>query len=308
MKKQSVAIVGAGLIGCSWAAYYASHGLQVNVCDVQEGYQQNARARISKLAAEIPNVDEEKAVEQISFFTSIEEAVRDVDLVQENGPERSDIKQQMFADFERFAPESALLASSSSGTVPAVLSAKMEAPERALIGHPVNPAHLLPVVEICGGQDTPIKLVERLEKFYRDCGRVTATLNKPIDGFVTNRLQTALVREAIHLVGEGIVNVKDLDSLFMASLGVRWASIGPFLTGQLGGGKGGFRGIAENILSSLFTSMGFEPVSKETLEMLEQQTNQFYPMEKMKEFATVRDERQKAVLDIQSKHPLPTKD
>ena len=308
MKKQTVAVVGAGLIGCSWAAYYAAHGLKVNVSDVQEGYEENARARISTLAAEIPNVDLEKALERISFFTSIEEAVAGVDLVQENGPERADIKQQMFADFERFAPESALLASSSSGTVPAVLSAKMKAPERALIGHPVNPAHLLPVVEICGGENSPKELIERLENFYRDCGRVTATLNKPIDGFVTNRLQTALVREAIHLVGEGIVNVHDLDQLFIASLGVRWASIGPFLTGQLGGGTGGFRGIAENILSSLFASMGFDPVSKETLEMLEQQTNQFYPMEKMKEFATVRDERQKAILDIQSSHPLPTKD
>ena len=214
----------------------------------------------------------------------------------------------MFADFERFAPGDALLVSSSSGIVPADLSVKMKAPERALIGHPANPAHLLPVVEICGGQNTPRALVEKLENFYRDCGRVTATLNKPIEGFVINRLQTALLREAIHLVGEGVVNVKDLDSLFMASLGVRWASIGPFLTGQLGGGEGGFRGIAEKILSSLFASMGFESISNETLDMLEQQTNQFYPMEKMKEFAQVRDERQKAVLDTQKNHPLPPND
>ncbi|NIK93255.1 hydroxylacyl-CoA dehydrogenase [Mangrovimonas sp. CR14] len=307
-KEQTVAVVGAGVIGCSWAAYYAVKGYKVNVSDVKEGYQENARVRISTLAAEIPNTDVEKAMEQVSFFTSIKEAVKGVDLVQENGPERVDIKQQMFADFEGFAPEKALLVSSSSGTVPADLSAKMVAPERALIGHPANPAHLLPVVEICGGQNTPRALVERLEKFYRDCGRVTATLNKPIEGFVINRLQTSLLREAIHLVGEGVVNVKDLDSLFMASLGVRWASIGPFLTGQLGGGEGGFRGITENILSSLFASMGFESISIETLDMLEQQTNQFYPMDKMKAFAKVRDERQKAVLEIQKSHPLPTND
>jgi ketoreductase RED1 len=150
--------------------------------------------------------------------------------------------------------------------------------------------------------------VERLESFYRDCGRVTATLRKPIDGFVINRLQTALVRETIHLVGEGVVDVRDLDELMMASLGVRWASVGPFLTGQLGGGDGGFRGIAENILSSLFASMGYEPVSTEALEMLEQQTGEHYPMAAMRDFARVRDERQLAILDIQRRHPLPMKD
>ena len=308
MQKKSVAVVGAGLIGSSWAAYYATHGLNVNLCDVLEGFQDKAKARIRSLAAEIPDANVEEAMNRISYFNSLEEAVKDVDLVQENGPEVIEIKQQMFVDFEKFAPRKALLVSSSSGIVPADLSAKMNEPERALIGHPVNPAHLLPVVEICGGQDTPLVLIKHLEKFYQDCGRVTALLKKPIDGFVTNRLQTALVREAIHLVGEGVVDVKDLDNLLMTSLGVRWASIGPFLTGQLGGGEGGFRGITERILTPLFASMGYDPVSKETLDLLEEQTNEHYPMEKMKEFAKVRDERQQAVLDIQSAKPLPTKD
>lgn len=308
MTERSVAVVGAGVIGCSWAAYYAVHGLRVNVSDVKDGYQDGAKARIRSLAAELPNADVDTAMKRVSFFTSIEEAVEGVALVQENGPERADIKQQMFADFERFAPDDALLVSSSSGIVPADLSARMNAPERALIGHPANPAHLLPVVEICGGEDSPRALVERLENFYRDCGRVTATLNKPIDGFVINRLQTALMREAIHLVGEGVVNARGLDDLMMASLGVRWASIGPFLTGQLGGGEGGFRGIAENILTPLFVSMGYKPLSRETLDTLERQTGEYYPMPKMKEFAGARDERQLAILEIQRRHPLPSSD
>ena len=305
MAQRNVAVVGAGLIGCSWAAYYAAHGFEVRVSDVQDGYQDAAEKRISLLAAELPDADAGEVLERLSFFTSIEQAVEGVELVQENGPENAGIKQQMFADFERFAPSDALLVSSSSGIVPDDLGAGMNAPERALIGHPANPAHLLPVVEICGGKNSPRALVQRLENFYRECGRVTATLNKPIDGFVINRLQSALVREAIHLVGEGVVDVRDLDRLFMASLGVRWASIGPFLTGQLGGGEGGFRGIAEKILSSLFASMGYEPVARETLEMLEQQTGEFYPIARTKEFAKVRDERQLAILEIQRLHPLP---
>ena len=308
MAERTVAVVGAGLIGCSWAAYYAAHGLEVRVSDVKDGYQDRAKARIRSLVAELPDVDVDDALARVAFFTSLEEAVEGVELVQENGPERVEIKQQMFADFERFAPGDALLVSSSSGIVPADLSARMKAPERALIGHPANPAHLLPVVEICGGEDTPRELVQRLENFYRDCGRVIATLNKPIEGFVTNRLQSALVREAIHIVGEGVVSVRDLDQLFMASLGVRWASVGPFLAGQLGGGDGGFRGLAEGIMSPLFASMGFEPVSKETLDMLEQQTGEYYPMEKAKEFARVRDERQLAVLETQRRYPLPSSD
>ncbi|MGW8281857.1 MAG: 3-hydroxyacyl-CoA dehydrogenase NAD-binding domain-containing protein [Gemmatimonadota bacterium] len=305
MADRTVAVVGAGLIGCSWAAYYAAHGLRVRVSDVQEGYQDTAAAKIASLAGELPGVDGEEAMKRVKFFTSIGKAVEGVELVQENGPEKAEIKQQMFADFERYAPDDALLVSSSSGIVPSILSARMTAPGRALIGHPINPAHLLPVVEICGGQDSPRELVERLEKFYRDCGRVTATLNKPINGFVINRLQVALVREAMHLVGEGVVDVHDLDQLFVASLGVRWASIGPFLTGQLGGGDGGIRGIAERILSTLFASMGYEPIPPETVDKIGQQTDEQYPMAKMKDFARVRDERQLAVLDIQRRYPLP---
>ncbi len=308
MNNQKVAVVGAGVIGCSWSAYYAAHGHSVNIYDVQKGYQESAKERIRSLASEIPNVNEEEVLQRVSFYSSLEDAIAGIDLIQENGPERKEIKQQLFADFEQYAPAKALLVSSSSGIVPADISAKMKVPERALIGHPVNPAHLLPVVEICGGQNTPPALVKRLEKFYQDCGRVTAVLKKPIDGFVINRLQSALMYEAIHLVGKGVVNVKDLDSLMMASLGVRWASIGPFLTGQLGGGDGGFRGIAEKILSSLFASMGLDPISPQTLDMLEKQTNRSYPMDDIQQFAEVRDERQNAILNIQKNHPLPIKD
>ncbi len=305
MTQKTVSVIGAGLIGCSWAAYFAVHGLAVRIFDVRDDYEDTTAERVRSLAAELPHSKVDEAMTRVSFFTSLEEAVQGADLVQENGPEKPEIKARLFADLEKLADPDTLLVSSSSGIPPELLGAEMSVPERAMIGHPFNPAHLLPVVEICASPEAPVTQVDRLTAFYRDCGRLTATLKKPIAGFVINRLQAAMVREAIAIVEEGVVDAQELDNLVMGSLGVRWASVGPFLTGQLGGGAGGFRGIAENILSTLFAAMDLPPMSKETLDLLEAQTTRGYPMEKIDAFARARDARQLAILDIQNRNPLP---
>lgn len=308
MTDKTIAVIGAGVIGCSWSAYYSHKGYRVKVSDVQEGYQDRAEARVRVLVGEIPHANVDEALGRITFCSSLDEAVDGCDVVQENSPEIAELKGKLFADLERAAPGNALLVSSSSGIPPEVLGAKMQSPERAMIGHPFNPAHLLPVVEICAAETAPRLQVKQLEDFYRECGRVTAILKKPISGFVINRLQAALVREAIHIVDEGVVDVCELDDLVMASLGVRWASVGPFLTGQLGGGEQGFRGITEHILASLFASMGLPEVSKATLVTMDEQTCAKYPMAKIDAFAKSRDARQLDILDSQERHPLPTQE
>lgn len=308
MSQQTVAIIGAGVIGCGWSAYYAERGLQVRVFDVRAGYERDAREKIEAQIAELHPADVAAAAQRVAYFSTIEEAVEGADLVQENGPERPELKQALFADLERLSSSECLLVSSSSGLPPDVIGATMKAPERALIGHPFNPPHLLKVVEVCAAVDAPEELVERLMDFYRSAGRVAVRLKKPIPGFVINRLQAAVLHEAIHIVEEGVVDMQGLDELVMNSLGVRWASIGPFLTGQLGGGAGGLRGIVENILSSLFDGMGLSRTSDETLAMLDGQAGRIYPMKQIGDFAAVRDDRQREILKVQKRNPLPTSD
>lgn len=306
MSTETVAIVGAGVIGGSYAAWYAAKGYQVRIFDARDGYESALREHLRTCISEIPSSNVDEAMARVSCFTTLEEAVKGADLVQENGPETVDFKQSMYADLERLCGNETLLASSSSGITPEVIGAKMKSPERAMIGHPFNPPHVLPIVEVCAAPDAPDELVARLLDFYERADRVAVRLNKPIDGFVTNRLQYVFIREAVRLVEEGVVDVEGLDKIVMASLGTRWASVGPFLAGQLGGGAGGVRGILENIFGRLADAMGLEPISTKALEMLDEQCGRAYPLDQSGKFAAVRDVRQLAVLDVQKKNPLPS--
>ena len=306
MKQETVAIVGAGNIGCSFAAWFAAKGYQVRIFDVRDNYESAVRKMLGTQLSEMPLVNVDEAQERISCFTTLEETCEGADLVQENGPEKVDFKQKVYADLEKFCGSETLFASSSSGITPEVIGTKMKSPQRAMIGHPFNPPHVLPIVEVCAAPSAPDELVSRLLDFYERAERVAVRLNKPIDGFVSNRLQYVVQREAIHLVEEGIVDMEGLDKIVMASLGVRWACVGPFLAGQLGGGAGGMRGLLVNIFARLDEPMGLEPLSTETLEMIEEKAGKTYPLNRSGEFAAVRDKRQLAVLDAQKKNPQPS--
>ena len=224
MAKETVTIVGAGVIGCSYAAWYAAKGYPVRIFDVRDDYESGVRKMLRTQISEMPGSNVEEAMESISCLTTLEEACEGADMVQENGPENVDFKQSMYADLEKLCGSETLFASSSSGITPEVIGAKMKSPERAMIGHPFNPPHVLPLVEVCAAPDAPDELVQRLLDFYERADRIAVRLKKPIDGFVTNRLQYVFQREAIHIVKEGIVDVADLDRIVMASLGARRAA------------------------------------------------------------------------------------
>ena len=305
MKDETVTIVGAGVIGCSYAAWFAAKGYTVRVFDVRDNYESAVREMLRTQLSEMPATNVDEAQARISCCTTLDAACEGADLVQENGPETVDFKQTMYADLEKLCGSETLFASSSSGITPEVIGARMQSPERAMIGHPFNPPHVLPIVEVCAAPDAPDALVQRLLDFYERADRVAVRLNKPIDGFVSNRLQYVFQREAIHLVEQDVVDMEGLDRIVMASLGVRWASVGPFLAGQLGGGAGGMRGLLENIFARLDEPMGLKPLSPETLKMVEEKGEQTYPLKRSAEFAAVRDKRQLAVLDAQEQIPQP---
>ena len=235
--QRSVAIVGAGLIGRAWAVIFARAGWNVRLTDPHILSLQAApsliRDELHALARHGLADDPDGAAARISTATSLEQAVSDVEFVQENGPEVVEEKQAIFAQLDRHAPPDALLVSSTSAIVASRFTEALPGRSRCLVGHPVNPPHLVPLVELCGAPWTSPDAIDRTTKIYREIGQVPVTVNREINGFVLNRLQGALLAEAFRLVGEGYISAEDLDHTVKDGLGLRWSFLGPFETIEL---------------------------------------------------------------------------
>ena len=239
MKKQNrnVAIVGAGLIGRAWAAIFARAGWNVRLTDSHEPTLKAApgliRDELHALARHGLADDPDGAAARLSIAASLKHAVDDVEFVQENGPENVDQKIAIFAELDKLAPPDALLVSSTSAITASRFTEMLPGRTRCLVGHPVNPPHLIPLVELCGAPWTAPGAIERAREIYREIGQVPVTINREIDGFILNRLQGALLAEAFRLVGEGFISAEDLDHTVKDGLGLRWSFLGPFETIEL---------------------------------------------------------------------------
>jgi len=232
-----VAIVGTGLIGRAWAAIFARAGWKVRLSDPHiptlKAAPRLIRDELHALARHGLTGDPDGAVARISVAGSLREAVMDVEFVQENGPERVEDKQAIFAQLDRLAPPDALLVSSTSAITASRFTETLPGRARCLVGHPVNPPHLVPLVELCGAPWTSADAINRARTIYREIGQVPVTINREINGFVLNRLQGALLAEAFRLVGEGFISAEDLDHTVKDGLGLRWSFLGPFETIEL---------------------------------------------------------------------------
>lgn len=235
--QQSVAIVGAGLIGCAWAAIFARTGWSVRLTDPHEPTLKAAPARIKAelqaLAQHGLADDPDGAAARISTAPTLAAAVDGVAFVQENGPETIEAKIAIFAELDRLAPADAILASSTSAIVASRFTETLKGRARCLVGHPVNPPHLIPLVELCGAPWTSPETIARAREVYRAIGQVPVTIKREINGFVLNRLQGALLAEAFRLVGEGYISAEDLDHTVKDGLGTRWSFLGPLETIEL---------------------------------------------------------------------------
>lgn len=232
---KKIAIIGAGVIGLSWARLARDHGWQVAITDTSPKLQELVEA---EFGANDPLV---------SWTADPDAAVRDADLVQENGPERLAIKQDIFSKAIKAAPARAVFATSSSSITATLIGEGIEDATRLVVGHPFNPPALMPLVEVVPGAKTSKEAAEQALALYRELGRAPVLIRKEIQGFVGNRLQVALSREAQYLVESGVISVKDLDLLLQNSLGLRWATIGLFEGNVLGGGPSGARHLFENV-------------------------------------------------------------
>ncbi len=299
----NVTVIGGGLIGASWAALFLAHGHRVCVHDVAPDVAARVRGelqRIQPFMAQMGlNMDPD--TQALSFDPVLASAVRLADVVQECGPERLGFKQALWADVEAHCKVDALLLSSSSGITASMQARKMKTPRRMLVGHPFNPPHLIPLVEVVPGRRTSQESVARARAFYVSLGKQAVVLNKEIPGFVANRIQAAVIRESVSLVRQGVVSVEDLDVAVQSSLGLRWATGGPFLSAHLGGGAGGIQAFWRQFaggLQLLWLHMRLKPVwlTPKAQASLTDEVLRRYGHQSIDQLASVRDQQQIALL------------
>ena len=236
-----IAIVGTGTVGASWAAYYLSRGFQVSAADPGEGAEFLLRRTIEQAWPALEQLGLTPGADpgRLSFSKDLAAALVDAELVQESAPEREDLKIELFSTLDALAPPEVILASSTSGLLMSRLQQRCVHPERCVTGHPFNPPHLMPLVEVVGGNLTSVTTIERAMDFYRGIGKFPIHVRTEVVGHIANRLQAAAFREAIHLVYSGAASATDVDAAMSYGPGLRWALMGPLLTFHLAGGDGG---------------------------------------------------------------------
>ncbi|PWY65434.1 3-hydroxyacyl-CoA dehyrogenase [Aspergillus eucalypticola CBS 122712] len=236
---QTVGVIGAGVIGASWTALFLAKGLKVIVTDPAPGAEAKLRDYLQEYCSEVPNatVAPGACLKNYTFVEDIEPYLGSLDLIQENGPERLDFKSRLFAQLDAKTPPHILIASSSSGLPSSeFVTGCSNNPSRILIGHPFNPPHLVPLVEVVPHPGTSRDYVTGAYKFYKSLDKEPVVVNQETPGFIANRLQAAICAEAYSLVSRGIVSAEDLDKTVTSGLGLRWALTGPIMTNTLGGG------------------------------------------------------------------------
>ncbi|UUC53016.1 3-hydroxyacyl-CoA dehydrogenase NAD-binding domain-containing protein [Pseudomonas citronellolis] len=272
---QNVAVLGAGVIGASWAALFLASGRDVAVFDPAEGMEDEVREYVKNAWPTLVELGlvKEGAPGELSFHRNAADAVKHADFIQESVPERIRIKHALYAEIEPLLKAGAIVASSASGLPLSEMQAGWRDPSRLVLGHPFNPPHLIPLVEVMGNQRTAQDAVEGAERFYEQVGKVTIRVHREVPGHVANRLQAALWREAIHLVKIGAASVEDVDTAVWAGPGLRWAAMGPTLLFHLGGGPGGLESFCQKYAESFhrwWDDLGDPRLDAETAALLVQ--------------------------------------
>lgn len=249
-----MACIGMGVIGCGWACYFASRGIDVRAWDPDSGAADLFLRTVDQAwpAMEAMGLAPGASPDRVVFLNSAAEAVEGASLVQESAPERLELKQDLLADLDGWSHPGAILASSTSGYRVSELTARCTStPERVVVAHPFNPVYLLPLVELVAGPGTSRAVMDRAADFYAMVGKTVLRLEREVDGFVADRLQEAMWREALHMLANGEATVEQLDLSITAGPGLRWALMGPMLTFHLAGGEGGMAHMLDHFGPSL---------------------------------------------------------
>lgn len=238
-----MALIGTGVIGSGWAARALANGLDVIAWDPAPGIERRLRAAVRNAwpALKVVGLRDGASPRRLTFAADLETAVKGADFVQESGPEEERLKRSLLAQIDRVAKPGVVIASSSSGLLPTRIQDRCGHPERVVIGHPFNPVYLLPLVEVVAGEQTNAVTVRRASGFYRSLGMRPLQVRREIEGYISDRLQEAIWREALHLIADGVATTKEIDDAIVYGPGLRWAFMGAFLSLHLAGGERGMR-------------------------------------------------------------------
>lgn len=246
---RKIGIVGCGVIGASWAAYFLARGFDVGATDPAPGAEQKLRDLVAQYWPALVKIGLQPGAgtDRLTFDADPAKALSGAGFVQENGPERVDVKRALLAEISAAVADDVIIATSSSGILISDIQEGASHPERIVLGHPFNPPHLIPLVEVVGGKQTTPDVIERALSFYRAIGKKPIHIRREVKGHVANRLQAALWREAFYLVDQGIASVSDIDTAIAHGPGLRWALLGPFLNLHLSGGSGGIGHVIDHL-------------------------------------------------------------
>lgn len=268
-----VAVIGAGTIGASWAAYFLGRGLEVVASDPSPKAPELIRRMVEESWPILMRLGGRPEADPKAwrFEADPVAAVAGADFVQESAPERLPVKQELLSRIDAALPADVVIASSTSGLLASRLSETCRHPGRVVIGHPFNPPHLIPLVEVVGGAKGSPEAVAAAMAFYRSIGKHPIEIRKEVPGHLANRLQAALWREAVHLVAAGVASVADVDAAISEGPGLRWALMGPHATFHLAGGEGGMEHFLHHLLPALeswWTDLGDPKVDAAVQRML----------------------------------------
>ncbi|MDZ5784191.1 3-hydroxyacyl-CoA dehydrogenase NAD-binding domain-containing protein [Marinococcus luteus] len=244
----TIAVIGTGVIGNGWIARFLAHGFHVIACDPADGAEEKTRSTVTSLWPKLKEngMHDDASTDKLTFTTDISDAVSDAALIQENVPEREDIKRSVLAQIDALAPAESIIASSTSGYKPTTLQTDCTRhPERVIVAHPFHPVYLLPLVELSGGEQTTRTEMERAQAIYELAGMKPLVMKGEVDGHIADRLMEALWREALHIVNDGHATTEEVDKAIVYGAGLRWALMGPFLTFHLAGGDKGMTHMLE---------------------------------------------------------------
>jgi len=308
-----IAIVGTGVIGASWAAEFLARDFDVVATDPAPNAEANLRKYIDAAwpALTTMGLTKKASRERLSFTADMKKALSDADLVQENGPERPDFKIKLFADMDAATRADSIIASSSSGITMSVMQSACKHPERCVIGHPFNPPHLIPLVEVVGGAKTSPETIRRAMDFYASIGKKPIHLRKEVVGHVANRLQAALYREVVYLIEQGVLDVADSDTAVCWGPGLRWGVMGPNMLFHLGGGEGGIQHFMEHLagpMASWWKDLGtLTELSPQTKQNIVDGVAQEAEGQSVDQLAEIRDEVLLGLLQLRAKHSEPSR-
>ncbi len=304
-----VAIVGTGVIGAGWAARCLARGLEVVASDPAPGAEQRLRAAVDQAWPSLRKLSLAPGADpaRLSFVADLEEACAQADFIQENAPENEDLKRALHARIDAAARPEVIIASSSSGLLPSRIQADCRHPQRVVIGHPFNPVYLLPLVEVLGGERTGAEAIDRAIAFYKTLGMHPLRVRTEIEGYISDRLQEALWREALHMVADGVATTEEIDDAVIYGPGLRWAIMGTCLTFHLAGGEHGMRHMLEQFGPALawpWTRLEGPELTDQLIDRMVEGTQAQAAGRSIRELEQIRDECLVAVQRVLRKYDI----